>query len=255
MSGMRLTVLGCSGSLPRPDSPASGYLLRADGFAMALDLGNGTRGNLQRHVDPFGLGALALTHLHADHCADIAGLIVYLRYHPSPPVPRPPLPVYGPSETARRLAAVYASSAAELDEDHSDVLNVHTLGSPMDVGPFHLTSAPVAHASEAYALRLEHGGVTLVYTGDSGPCPELARLATGADVLLCEATWTDDPGRPKNLHLSGVQAGQLATEAGVGRLLLTHVPPWTEPSAVLAEARRVFDGPVELVGAGRSYEV
>jgi ribonuclease BN (tRNA processing enzyme) len=255
MSGMRLTILGCSGSLPGPDSAASGYLLRADGFAMALDLGNGTLGELQRHIDPFQLGALALTHLHADHCADVAGLLVYLRYHPSPPAPRPRLPVFGPSETATRLAAVYASSTSELDVDHSDVLDIRRLGAPVGIGPFELSSAPVAHASEAYALRLRHAGATLVYTGDSAPCGELTKLAAGADLLLCEATWTDDPHRPENLHMSGLQAGQLATEAGVDRLLLTHVPPWTEPSAVLAEARREFDGPVELVGAGRSYDL
>ena len=50
---MKLTILGCSGSLPRPDSPASGYLVEAGGARIALDLGNGTVGALQRHLDPF----------------------------------------------------------------------------------------------------------------------------------------------------------------------------------------------------------
>ncbi|MBA2323945.1 MAG: MBL fold metallo-hydrolase, partial [Pseudonocardiales bacterium] len=57
---MELTVLGCSGSGPGPDSPSSGYLVRAGGHTLALDLGNGTLGALQRHLDPFALDALLL---------------------------------------------------------------------------------------------------------------------------------------------------------------------------------------------------
>jgi len=257
MSGMRLTVLGCSGSLPGPDSPAAGYLVRAGEFTIGLDLGNGTLGAMLRHLDPFDLGGVALSHLHPDHCADMTALVVYLRYHPSPPLPRRRLAVYGPSETASRLAAASAASAAELARtDLSDVFDVRPLAAgTVHIGPFELTCAPVAHPCESYALRVRHGGRSLVYTGDSGPCEELSTLANGADVLLAEATWTEHPSRPKDLHLSGVQAGRLAATAGVGRLLLTHVAPWTEPSAVLAEARGVFDGPVELVAAGGSYQV
>ncbi|MGH3539116.1 MAG: MBL fold metallo-hydrolase, partial [Pseudonocardiaceae bacterium] len=68
---MLLTVLGCSGSVPGPESPASGYLLRAGDTSVLLDLGNGTFGALQRYLDPFTLDGLILSHLHPDHCADI----------------------------------------------------------------------------------------------------------------------------------------------------------------------------------------
>jgi ribonuclease BN (tRNA processing enzyme) len=257
MNGMRLTVLGCSGSMPGPDSPAAGYLVRAGEHAIALDLGNGTIGAMLRHIDPFVLDAVALSHLHPDHCADMTALVVYLRYRPTPPGARRRLPVYGPSETATRLARAYAPSAAELaTTDLSDVLDIRPLSNgAVRMGPFELTAAPVAHPCESYALRVRQGGTTLVYTGDSGPCDELSKLAAGADLLLAEATWTDDPSRPKDLHLSGVQAGRLAATAGAGGLLLTHIAPWTDPSAVLAEAREVFDGPVDVVAAGRSYDV
>jgi len=254
---MRLTVLGCSGSTPGPDSPAAGYLVLTDGFTVALDLGNGTVGAMQRHLDPFELGGLALSHLHPDHCADVSALHVYLRHHPEPPAHRRRLPVFGPSETATRLAAAVAPSKEELAvTDLSDVFDIQPLddGATVHIGPFELSCAPVAHPCEAYALRLEHGGTSLVYTGDSGPCDELSRLAAGADVLLAEATWTDHPSRPEGMHLSGLQAGQLAAAAGASRLLLTHVAPWTDRCAVLNEAREAFDGPVELVAAGLSYD-
>lgn len=254
---MRLTVLGCSGSMPGPDSPASGYLVRSDGFALGLDLGNGTFGALQRHVRPHELGALALSHLHPDHCSDVAGLVVYLRYHPSRVAGWPALPVFGPAESASRLAAAYAPSAGELaTTDLSDVLDFRRYGNPtVHIGPFAVSAVTAAHPCEAYALRVQAGGTTLVYTGDSGPGAALVGLAAGADLLLAEATWTDDDSRPPDLHLSGLQAGRLAADAGVGRLLLTHVAPWTDPQAVLAEARRAYAGPVELAAAGGHYAV
>jgi ribonuclease BN (tRNA processing enzyme) len=254
---MRLTVLGCCGSMPGPDSPAAGYLVRADGFSLGLDLGNGTFGAMQRHLDPSRLGALAISHLHPDHCGDVTALVVYRRYHPDRPADQPPMPLFGPSETATRIAAAYAPSACELAvTDLSDVLDVRKLdSSTIRVGPFALAAVPVAHLCEAYALRLEFDGLSLVYTGDTGPCRALEELAVGADVLLAEATWTHDESRPPDVHLSGVQAGELATAAGVGRLLLTHIAPWTDPSAVLAEARQAFSGPVELVAAGRHYDL
>lgn len=254
---MRLTVLGCSGSMPGADSASAGYLVRADGFALGLDLGNGTLGAMQRHIDPLELDALALSHLHPDHCADVAALVVYRRYHPRRPVPLAPMPLYGPSESATRLAAAYAPSASELAEtDISDVFDVRALdGSTVHIGPFRVTAAPVAHPCEAYGLRVEWGGKSLVYTGDSGPCQSLVELAAGADLLLAEATWTHDDSRPPDLHLSGRQAGELATEANAGRLLLTHIAPWTDRAEILAEASDTFDGPVELAAPDQHYDL
>jgi ribonuclease BN (tRNA processing enzyme) len=74
-------------------------------------------------------------------------------------------------------------------------------------------------------------------------------------VLLAEASWTYQPNNPPGVHLSGRDAGEAAAAAGVGRLLLTHVPPWTDPEHVLAEAQAAFSGPTELVHAGAHYEI
>jgi ribonuclease BN (tRNA processing enzyme) len=57
------------------------------------------------------------------------------------------------------------------------------------------------------------------------------------------------------LHLSGREAGEIAAAAGVGRLLITHVPPWTDAEQMLTEAKRVFAGATELVYAGADYEI
>lgn len=253
---MLLTVLGCSGSAPGPDAPASGYLVEVAGFRLAVDFGNGVLAALQSRHDPFSLDAVLLSHLHPDHCADLTALTVLRRYHPEAPAGAR-LPVHAPSEAATRLAAAYAPSAAELAEtDLSDVYEFHALAvGAQQVGPLRVTAAPAAHPVEAFAVRVEHDGASLVYTGDTGPATAVTALAHGADVLLSEASWTHADDRPADLHLSGRQAGELATAAGVGRLLLTHVPPWTDGPAVLAEARQTFAGPVELVTQGAQYRI
>lgn len=258
---MQLTVLGCSGSGPGPTSPASGYLVTAGDVRLLVDLGNGSFGALLRHLDPWRLSAAALSHLHPDHCADVANLVVHRRYDPAAPPAAPPLPVFAPSEASGRLAAAYAASAEErATADLSDVLAFRPLAGGGTVGDVVLTAAPVAHPVEAYALRIAHAGAVLVYSGDTGPCPALVELARGADVLLCEASWPHTvPGRwtepPPGVHLSGRQAGEHAAAAGVGRLLITHVPVWCDPAALAAEAREAFAGPVELVAPDVTYPV
>jgi ribonuclease BN (tRNA processing enzyme) len=261
---MRLIVLGCSGSGPGPDSPASGYLVEAGDTRLTLDLGNGTFGPLQRHADPWTLDGMVFSHLHPDHCADFSALAVHRRYHPHPPFDPAarPLPVVAPAEAPDRFAAAYAPSAAErAGTDLGDVFDFRALldGGGATVGGATVSARRVDHLCEAYAVRVEHGGRSLVYSGDTGPCASLVELARGADVLLCEATWPhvtehwQEP--PPGVHLSGRQAGEHATAAGVGRLLITHVASWFDAGEVLAEAKAAFDGPVELVAPDGSYEV
>lgn len=263
---MRLIVLGCSGSGPGPASPAAGYLVQAGDVSVTMDLGNGTFGALQRHLDPFELDAALFSHLHPDHCADFSALVVSRRYHPYPPydVTSRRMPVHAPAEAPERFAGAYAASAAERAEtDLTDAFDFTPLtdGTTTTVAGLTLQSRAMDHLCEAYALRLDHGGRSIVYSGDTGPCAALVELARGADVLLCEATWPhtgiwgEGGEPPPGVHLSGRQAGEHATKAGVGRLLLTHIASWYDRDAILAEARQTFDGPVELVEAGRTYEV
>ncbi|HEY2059812.1 MBL fold metallo-hydrolase [Amycolatopsis sp. NBC_01480] len=255
---MRLTILGCSGSIPGPNTAASGYLLEAEGFQLGLELGNGAFAQLQTVLDPFDLDALVLSHLHSDHCADVNALTVLRRYHPAPPYPARPqrLPLYGPPDAPSRLAHLYAADADErAGADLSDVYEFHALREErLSIGPFEVTAVAVHHPTPAFGLRVSYGGRILAYTGDTGPCAALGELADGVDVLLSEASWTDAADRPGGVHLSGKQAGELAKDAGVGRLLLTHIAPWTDRGAVLAEASAVFPD-TEAVRQGSVYDI
>ena len=238
---VRITVLGCSGSVVGPDSPASGYLLRApDTPPLVMDFGGGVLGALQRH---------------ADHCLDMPGLYVWRRYHPSRPDGKALL--YGPSDTWSRLGAASSPYGGEID-DCSDIFDIrHWVdGEPVTLGALTVLPRVVAHPTESYGLRItDPSGASLVYSGDTGICDQLVELARGADVFLCEASWTHAPDRPPDLHLSGTEAGRTAAQAGVRELLLTHIPPWTSREDVISEAKAEFDGPVHAVVSGETFEI
>lgn len=248
---MRLTVLGCSGTFPGPESACSGYLLEHDGYRLVVDLGAGVLGQLQKHVGLLDVDAVYVSHLHADHCIDLVAYSYARRYHPDGQPP--PLPVYGPAGTAQRILASYETPPSHGLEDVYDFREV-TPGVHA-IGPFTVTAAQVNHPVECHGLRIEAGGRTLAYSGDTGESDALVGLADGVDAFLCEASWASAEDNPPDIHLSGRQAGEHAAKAGAARLLLTHVVPWADPQVILAEAGEAFGGPTELVTCGTSYDV
>jgi ribonuclease BN (tRNA processing enzyme) len=280
---MRLTIVGCSGSMSGPASTASSYLVQADDAAgrtwsVLLDLGPGSFGALMNYIDPRALDALFFSHLHPDHMADVTSLQVFLRYHPEGEVG--PLRTLGPVETAERIGAVCWLTPEEVSRQFA--VERYTPREAVTVGPLRITPIPMNHPVPAFGLRIEgpgaDGTVTLAYTGDTDACSEAADLADGVDLLLSEASFQEGREDVRGIHLTGLRAGLLAAGQGdvtddvdpepapggpasagdggapartaVGRLVLTHLPPWTDPAVILAEARSAYAGPVEVARAG-----
>jgi len=243
---VKLTVLGCSGSMPGPDSAASGYLLEADGYTLVLDLGHGAFGALQRYVAPGDVDAIVVSHLHADHCIDLTAYIVALRYGGARYRVQGPdarIALIGPAGTRDRLEAAYDPYARKLGLHELFGFSTPASG---ELGPFALSFATMNHPVPTSALRITHGDRTLVYSGDTGESDALVSLAHGADVLLCEASVGPDEQPVPDLHLTGKQAGEHAHRAGVDRLIVTHVPPWGSRQVAADEAAAAFRGPVEI---------
>src|SRR4029079_8334427 len=176
---------------------------------------------------------------------------VMRKYHPTGPQPQ--LPVWGPPGAAGRMARAY-----DLDEDPGMTKEYEFRDYPdgdFTVGPFTVSAREVYHPVTAFALRVSVDGRTLVYSGDTAPCDALSEQAAGADVFLCEASFLSGHDEPPGIHLTGAEAGEVAAGAAVGRLLLTHIPPWYDPQTVLAEAMGTFSGPLELARTGHVYDV
>jgi ribonuclease BN (tRNA processing enzyme) len=248
---MRLTVLGCAGSFPGPESACSAYLVEAQGFRLLIDFGSGSLSALQRYAGLDAVDAIMLTHLHCDHMLDACTYVVVRRY--APDGPKPPLPVYAPLGAAERIAAAYSAENEPVD----DVYNFFRLEpGTFPIGPFTVTVDRVNHPIETYGVRVEQGGHVLAYSSDTAPCESLLRLAQGADLFLCEASYLDGANNPPDLHLTGGEAGEAATKADVGRLLLTHlVPAWGSEASTVEAACAAFAGPVEVVRPGSRYDL
>jgi len=253
---MRVTVIGCAGSFPGPDSLASCYLVEAESdgrtWRVLLDLGNGALGALQRHVDPMTIDAVLISHLHPDHCMDMCGFYVLRSYHPRGAAP--PIPVYAPAGAAEQLAAAYGL------EDHPGMRETFDFRrweetSAGSVGPIAFEARLVKHPVPAYALRITVGDAVLAYSGDTGPCAALVETAREADLFLAEASFREIDDNPPDLHLTGRQAGEAARDAGARRLVLTHVPSWFDRDTCEEEAREVFDGPLDRARSGAVYEL
>jgi ribonuclease BN (tRNA processing enzyme) len=264
---VRITIIGCSGSYPGPDSPASCYLVEAEGFRLVLDLGSGALTALQRHAGLYEIDAVCLSHLHADHCLDMCCYSVARTWHPDGPKPR--LPVYAPSQAAVRLGNALTAdpaAAAELavpgapggaDHGITDAFGFTTITpGTMEIGPLRVTAERMNHPVETFGFRLEHAGASLAYSADTGATDALDRLARDADLLLCEASMVEPgpggPALPEGLHLTGRQAAQYAERAGAGQLVLTHLAPWNDASRTLDEAGPAFRGPMSLAASGMS---
>ncbi|MBA2696990.1 MAG: MBL fold metallo-hydrolase [Ornithinimicrobium sp.] len=257
---MRLSVVGCAGSFPGPDSPASCYLVQAEQagrtWSVLLDLGSGALGPLQRHTDPLALDAVLLTHLHPDHCLDLTGLHVMRTHHPSGQVSGR-LPVHAPPGAADRLARAHGVEHGESVEDSFAFVELHDRRE-VAIGPFRITPYAVRHPVPAFGFRVSAGAVTLAYTGDTDSCDALAPLMSRADLVLAECAFVEDRDTERGVHLTGRRAAEAAVAAGgVRRLMLTHLPAWNDPEVCRAQAAQVWCGraPVELAEPGLRLEL
>jgi ribonuclease BN (tRNA processing enzyme) len=245
-----LTVLGCSGSHTGPGRACSGYLLRADGAQLLVDCGNGSSANLQRVARPEDLDAILITHRHVDHCVDLIGMFYALRFHAAGVQP---IALYAAPEVVDTLTGLLGRDSALSFREVFDVTEV-TGGDRFSVGAMEVELADSRHPVPTVSARIEANGVSVVYSSDSAGGPELVDLARGADLFLCEATWQGDAdGFPNGMHLTAAAAGQLATDAEVQRLVLTHVLGSLDRNRSLAEAQATFAGDIGLAEDLRSW--
>jgi ribonuclease BN (tRNA processing enzyme) len=252
---LTLTVLGTASPHPRPDTPGSGYLVRGGGAEVWVDAGFGSFAELQRHTDPTRLSAIWISHLHADHYADLTAAFYGFAYG-GLTLPAP-IPVYAPRDCAARLAGFFGRPDTGFLSGVFDFRPLHD-GHSVRHGDLTLTARGVEHEVEAYGLWAESGGRALAYSGDTGPCDGLLHLASGADLFLCEADTADADrkGEEDPVHLTPGEAGTCALLAGgVGKLLITHLGTANTPDDATARAASVFGGPTAAARVGETYTV
>jgi ribonuclease BN (tRNA processing enzyme) len=241
---MKVTVLGASGAWPTPGHACSGFLVEHEGFRLVMDLGYATLPNLLRVVPAEAVDGVLITHGHPDHCADLHPLLRARALAGKPPAA---LPVY--TQPGALDAVLALDRPGMLDGAYR--LHKYFAGERFRIGPFAVETWLLPHFLPNAGIRLTAGGKILAYTGDTGPSPDLLALAAGADLLIADASFAEEvPEDSRRYLLSGLMAGQVAQQAGVGRLLLTHLLPGALPQSIRAAARRGYRGTLGIARDG-----
>lgn len=245
MDLLQLTVLGSATPYPRVDNACSGYLVSTGDTRIWVDAGAGTLAALQRYTRLEELDAIWISHMHADHSADL--LVAYYAVRYADVRLAAPIPLFGPPGIADKLAHFLTNSEVRSPIESAFAIEELHDGHVTQVGPLALRSGAVAHGVPAFGLRIEASGRSLAYSGDTAPCAGLVGLAEGCDVLLCESGNAKPQDGDELEHHGPEEAGATADAAGAGRLIVTHVSPFLRPQHV--GERRGPDLP--LPGHGR----
>ncbi len=247
---MKLTILGCGTVVPELEKHMAGHLLEISGKKYLFDAGPGTVYQiLKAKVDIKDIDHMFFTHFHNDHISDLPALIWV--YH-SRLKREKPLNLYGPTGFLEyvNLLSTKIIRAGELDcelipKEHDE--------DEFEVDGMKISTKKMIH-KEAIGYRIEHKGKVLVYSGDTKYFPELANFAKNADVFLCECSLLkENLGREE--HMTPEDCGRVAKEAGVKKLVLTHIYPEIPEEKVLEIVKKTFDGEVIIAKDLMTVEV
>ncbi|MFC4651510.1 MBL fold metallo-hydrolase [Lactococcus nasutitermitis] len=248
---MKLTALGVLGGYPMRDQGTTSYLLQSEsGFNLLLDAGSRAVTELEHELAPTCLDAVILSHYHEDHIADLGVLRQYRQLYPrGKDWDGMILPIYGHDENTYEFAKLTLDGVSE---GHAyDVVN------GTKVGPFDITFLKTVHPVVNYAMRIveRKTGQVLIYTGDTGYFSELVDFSQNADLLLADVYFFEDKEKMPN-HLSSVEAGNIAHEAGVKKLVLTHLPQFGDLKKLYEEAQEAAGNvAVDLAEAHKKWQL
>ncbi len=252
---MYVTVVGSGTVVPRLQRRQSCVVVEAGGETLVFDLGAGAvRGMLHAGLDPFAVDRIFLTHFHPDHTVDVVSLLFSINYGAEAERTRP-LYLSGPEPFWSLWTSLRGAWGEFIVGDYPTRVSElpHECASPLDLRDCRLSWAPAEHRPESIAYRLETEGAAFVYTGDTEYSESVVELARGARTLLVECSFPDGRGTPG--HLTPSSAARIASEAGVERVVLTHIYPAADKLDLSALVSRGCDAEVLVAEDGLGFDL
>lgn len=229
---MRVVIIGSGASWPDSERSSPSQVIVVCDQPLLFDCGPGTGMNLMKAgISPAMISRMFLTHLHMDHCLEFPSIVFegYLVGR------KEEVYLYGPPGTVdfckSLFEKIYPSAPEIVRRMRKDGWKVApyevTKGLVCKTDSYRVLSAPVEHGIPGIAYRVETGEGTVVISGDTRPSKSLIELAKGADLLIHECSFPDDMAelaRQTN-HSAASEVGEVAYQAGVGKVVLTHLFP------------------------------
>jgi ribonuclease BN (tRNA processing enzyme) len=250
-----LTILGTSAAYPGPGQACSGLLVQQTPTNILIDCGTGVLSNLEKSLELHAVSDIIITHMHADHFIDLIPYRYALKYgfDSSQSIqPKLHLPPGG-----IKLLNQVVTPFSESDNFFADVFKISEYNpeKALRMGNLNIKLVPVSHYIPSYAISISNSH-KIAYSSDTGMCSGLSQVALNADILVCNVGRCLEPDRDSLWgHLRPSEAGTLAKEAGVKRLILTHLWPNCNHTARYNEAADNFGGPTELAEECRTYKL
>ena len=241
---MKLIILGSGTTVPSLSRDAAGYYLQIASQECLIDCGSGVLVQLERVGKSYQtLDKIFITHTHPDHIGDLIRLIQALKFTPGFQRKKA-LTLYGPTG----FAAFFANHVTPLVGNPGPFsIEVNEVEGVLEFSGFRVLTTPTVHSESlnSVAYRFEENDRSAVLSGDCDYDDGMIRLAHGADLLVIDCSFPD-AWKVKG-HLAASECGQVARQANVKQLVLSHlypVPPAEDKR--LAECRAAFSGPVRL---------
>jgi len=221
---MRVRFLGSGDAFGSGGRLQTCILLESGDFRCLVDCGASSLIALKRAaIDPNDIDTILITHLHGDHFGGIPFIVLDGQFSRR----SRRLLVAGPPGVAERVAqameVLFSGSSRVQRKFETEFLEL-VGGVPATIGALRVTPYEVVHACGAvpYALRIELGGFTIGYSGDTEWTDNLIPAAAGADVFISEAYFYDKPVR---FHLDYATLARRRSQLGCRRLIVTHMGP------------------------------
>ena len=239
---MKVKVLGTQSPYSKDGNHCPGFLISHNEYKIMLDCGSGSHSLLDIPND-FNNFYGIITHLHEDHYNDI-GILQYAAFsnHNLKLIDNP-INICLPSTPEDK----YKKIINEKDSYASYTTLSENL--ELNIGDMKVNFFKTDHPIETYAVKVSNNNMSIVYTSDSSfsAKDKIVKFAKNADLLICESSLLTSHGFPEiNSHLTAKQAGIIAKEANVKKLMLTHFWPEESIENYLDEAKSIFSN---VIGA------
>ncbi len=250
---MKVTVLGAGAAYPGPGETCSGFLVQNDSTNLLVDCGNGVLGDLQKFIPLSDITDIYISHMHPDHFFDLIPFRYGLYYGREKSLVGKPRLFLPPGGTG--VINKVVDYFAETDTFFADVFEMseYQAAKTINLNDFELLPTEVKHYVPSFGLSI-FSDKKVSYSSDSGECEGLRELARDSDLFICNVGNSLEPGDANSWgHLGPEQAGKLAQESGVRRMLVSHLRTDFAKEQYIAQITLWYKGKLEVAQPGCSY--